>query len=77
MIEWGSLWIDLIGLSVALVLFNGSLTGRFYSHGRGSRKKLIASTDSPMATLLFLILALGISAWLVVDLRRKLFPAGL
>lgn len=66
------IWFDLLALALALVLFNGALTGRFYSHGRGGPPKLVWTVESVGLRLIFLLLALSIIAYLVVDLRHKL-----
>ena len=68
---WDTFWGDLLALAGALVLLNGALTGRFYTHGRGGPPKLIWTVKSAGLRALFLILALAICAWLVVDLTRK------
>jgi hypothetical protein len=65
-------WIDLIGTALALVLANGALTGKLYSHGRGGSPRLIASIRSSCARIAFLLVSAGLVAWVVVDLRHKL-----
>jgi hypothetical protein len=65
-------WVDLIGLTLALVLVNGAVTGSFYTHGRGGGRRLIAFVESFPARVGFLLVAAGLVAWLVVDLRHKL-----
>jgi len=65
-------WFDLLALALVMVLFNGALTGRFYSHGRGGPPKLIWTVKSAGLRLIFLLLGLSIIAWLVFDLRHKL-----
>jgi hypothetical protein len=65
-------WLDLLALALAMVLFNGALTGRFYSHGRGGPPKLIWTVKSAGLRLIFLLFALPLVVWLVLDLRHKL-----
>jgi len=69
---WDAFWSDLLALAGSLVLLNGALTGRFYTHGRGGPPKLIWSVKSVGLRLLFLLLALTMCAWLVLDLQHKL-----
>jgi hypothetical protein len=65
-------WGDLLALALALVLLNGSVTGRFYSHGRGGGPKLIGTFRSTALRIIFLLLAVSICVWLVFDMRHKL-----
>jgi hypothetical protein len=30
-----ALWVDIVCLALAFVFFNGGITGKFYTHGRG------------------------------------------
>jgi hypothetical protein len=69
---WDAFWSDLLALAGTLVLLNGALTGRFYTHGRGGPPKLIWTVKSAGLRILFLILALTIFAWLVFDLHHKI-----
>jgi hypothetical protein len=66
------IWADLICLAIICVLTNGAITGNFYSHGRGAPPKLIASVKSHRLRIVFLVLAAGLSVWVVIDLRHKL-----
>ncbi len=65
-------WLDVICLALICVLVNGALTGNFYSHGRSGRHRLIASIKSHRLRLVFLLLAVGLSVWVIIDLRQKL-----
>lgn len=65
-------WPDLICLAIVCVLVNGAITGNFYSHGRGGPPKLIASVKSHRLRLVFLLLAAGLSVWVIIDLKHKL-----
>ena len=65
-------WADIIGLAIAVVLFNGALTGKFYTHGRGVRPHLIADIRSPLVRFALIVLSLALCAWLVWDLRAKI-----
>jgi hypothetical protein len=68
----GDYWADLIGLALTLVLVNGAISGKFYTHGRGGGRRLIAFVKSSSARVGFLLVAAGLVVWLVVDLRHKL-----
>lgn len=64
-------WPDLICAALAVVFLNAALTGRFYTHGKGGGRKLVASTKSLTARLVFLIVAALLVVWTVWDLKRK------
>ncbi len=53
-------WIDLIALAVARVRVNGAVSGRFYTHGRGGGRRLIAFVESFPARVGFLLAAAGL-----------------
>jgi hypothetical protein len=63
---------DALAMAIALVFLNGALTGAFYTHGRGGRRKLIAQVRSSGWRVGFLLLSASICVWLVIDLVRKL-----
>jgi hypothetical protein len=67
-------FFDFLGMGLACALVNGALTGKFYTSGKGSNRnpKLIFSVSSNWARSAILLLASGICAWLVIDMRRKL-----
>ena len=66
------IWIDIILVVVAITLVNGSITGAFYSSGRGGRRTLFARVKSiPLRVTLFL-LGVGIIAWIIIDGRKAL-----
>ena len=65
-------WLDLICLAIICVLINGAITGNFYSHGRSGPPKLNASVKSHRLRLAFLLLAAGLSVWVIFDLKHKL-----
>jgi hypothetical protein len=69
---WDTFSLDLICFVIAVWFFNGGLTGQFFTGGRGGGQKLIASTRSRPARVLFLLIAIGLSIWLIIDLRRKI-----
>ena len=65
-------WTDLIGLTLALVLVNASLSRKLYTGGRGGGRRVIATIRSSLGRLGILIIAIVIVFWLVIDLRHKL-----
>jgi hypothetical protein len=69
---WDNFWIDLVVLALALTLLNGAVAGRFFTHGRGGPRRLICVVKSTIGRMFFFVLAPTLSAWLVLDLRRKL-----
>jgi hypothetical protein len=64
-------WGDFLALVLALVLLNGAVTGRFYTHGRGGGPKLIGKFRSAGPRIIFFLLAVSICVWLVFDIRTK------
>jgi len=71
MTVWDTFWVDLLALAGTLVLFNGAITGRFYTHGRGGPPRLVLTVKAVGLRVLFFLLALTSGAWLVHDLLRK------
>jgi hypothetical protein len=69
---WNTYWLDVGAFVLTTWLLIGALTGKFYTGGRGGGHRLVASTNSRSARLLFLVLAVGIVAWLIIDLGRKI-----
>ncbi len=64
-------WPDLIYLALAYVPIGAAISGKFYTHGRSARPKLIASVRSAWARFSFLALGVGFLLWAVLDLRSK------
>ncbi len=60
-------WVDIVATVLGLVLFNGALTGKFYT-----RRRLVAETSSFRLRSLFLVIAAAIFVIVVLDLRSKL-----
>ena len=65
------IWVDLIGTALALVFVNGALTGKFYSHGKGGRRKLIAQVRSSWTRLFLVVIAAIFVVWVCRDLLQK------
>lgn len=65
-------WVDIICLAVAAAFLNGAITGNFYSHGRGGRRTLFASVKSSPARVVFLLVAIGVFAWVIRDFLQKI-----
>lgn len=70
-------WIDFVGLAIGIVCVNGAITGRFYTHSRGHRKRLLAEVRSSWVRLMFLFVGGAIFALVTRDLVHKLSGAGL
>jgi hypothetical protein len=66
------LWLDLICLAIVCVLVNGAIAGKFYSHGRAAHPKVIASVQSYCTRITLFLLGVGLAAWVIIDLKRKL-----
>jgi hypothetical protein len=73
----GLYWADLIGLAIALVCVNGAITGRFYTHGRGRGKRLLAEVGSFRVRLVSLCAGAAMFVLVARDLVQKLGGAGL
>lgn len=65
-------WADLIGLAIALVCINGAITGKFYTHSRGHRKRLLGEVGSFRIRLAFLCAGVAMFALVGRDLAQKL-----
>jgi hypothetical protein len=70
-------WSDLIGLAIGLACVNGAITGKFYTHSKGHRKRLLAEVGSFRIRLVFLFAGFTIFVWIVRDSIQKLSGAAL
>lgn len=64
--------VDIIGLFASMALLKGAITGEFYSVGRGGRRTPIAKISSVPARAAFLLVAGGLTAWVVQDFLHKI-----
>jgi hypothetical protein len=69
---FGRYWADLIGVAIVLVCVNGAFTGRFYTHSRGSGKRLVAEVRSSKVRLVFLSTGVAMFVLVARDLVQKL-----
>jgi hypothetical protein len=65
-------WIDFIASIIASWFLRGTLTGNFYTSGRGGGVRLVASIKSKLARFVFLLIGVGIVVWTVIDVRHKM-----
>lgn len=62
------IWLYILLTTLGAALLRVGITGRFYSVGRGGARGLVATINSLPVKIVFIVLGLGIFAWLMVDL---------
>ena len=65
-------WMDFIGSAIALACVNGAMTGKFYTHSKGHRKRLLAEVRSHRLRLVFLCAGFAMLVLVARDLIHKL-----
>jgi hypothetical protein len=64
------IWLYILLTTLGAALLRVGITGRFYSVGRGGARGLVATIKSLPVKIVFILLGLGIFAWLIVDLKK-------
>jgi hypothetical protein len=64
------MWIDIVCLAVSVGLFEGALTGKGTSVGRGGRR--VYWSVAPWLRPIFAIVGFGLFAFVLIDFFRKL-----
>jgi hypothetical protein len=66
----GALWLDVIGLALSVGLFEGAVTGKATSHGRGENRSV---WPVPLwLRPIFAILGFGLFAFAMVDFFKRI-----